>query len=186
VKHVDVAPKSEPTIKKETTVETNRNDDFTPPPISKKPTGNDITSLWQALLMNIKSPSTTALLKLATPLQISPEGVVITFKNDRLVSQMNDSNKKQLIVDAAKIMFNQESIPVTVRIAQSNDKPVQPTASVTVPVQPSEQKVEKKLESVAEVTVENVDEAQETVKSERIESDQEKMVLDLFDGKYVE
>ena len=52
--------------------------------------------------------------------------------------------------------------------------------------QPVEQNVEKKPEPVAEVTIENVDEAQETVKSERIESDQEKMVLDLFDGKYVE
>ena len=52
-----------------------KQEEFTPPPVSKKPTGNDIASLWQMLLMNIKSPSTTALLKLATPLQISPEGI---------------------------------------------------------------------------------------------------------------
>ena len=46
--------------------------DFTPPPISKKPSGNDINSLWQQLLSNIKSSPTVAMLKqLATPLQIS-------------------------------------------------------------------------------------------------------------------
>ena len=135
--------------------------------------------------MNIKSPSTTALLKLATPLQISPEGIVLTFKNDRLVSQMNDTNKKQLIVDAAKIMFNQDSVPVTVRIAQSSDKQVQPKASVSVPAQPAETKIEVKEAPVVETTTEDSDTEQKNSTSERIESDQEKMVLDLFDGKYV-
>ena len=161
-------------------------DDFTPPPISKKPTGNDIGSLWQALLMNIKNPPATALLKLATPLQISPEGIVITFKNDVHVSRMNDSNKKQLIVDAAKIVFNQDSIPVTVRIAQASDKQVQPKASISVQTQPVEAKSEIKESPSVETTTDDSETEQEITKTERIESDQEKMVLDLFDGKYVE
>ena len=143
--------------------------------------------MWQLLLLNIKSPPTQALLKLATPLQISPEGIVITFKNDVLVSRMNDSNKKQLIVDAAKIMFNQDSVPVTVRMAQSSDKQVQPKASVSVPVQPIEVKVKVEESPKTETALtEDSEIEQETSKSERIETDQEKMVLDLFDGKYVE
>lgn len=176
----------ESTVKKEVPKESSQNDIFTPPPMSKKPTGNDIGSLWQALLINIKSPSTTALLKLATPLQISPEGIVLTFKNDRLVSQMNDTNKKQLIVDAAKIMFNQDSVPVTVRIAQSSDKQVQPKASISTPAQTVETKTEVKEAPVIETVTEDSDTEQENSKSGRIETDQEKMVLDLFDGKYVE
>ena len=170
-----------------------KQEEFTPPPVSKKSTGNDIASLWQMLLMNIKSPSTTALLKLATPLQISPEGIVITFKNDRLVAQMTDSNKKQLIVEAANAMFNQDNTLVTVRLAQSGDVQVQPaSASVQNPRQ-LEQKAEIKSLSVVKNEATQVikkDVAQENIKDEkeiqRIESDQEKMVLDLFDGKYVE
>lgn len=145
---------------------------FTPPPISKKPDGNDIASLWQCLLANIKSPSTQALLKLANPVQISAEGVVITFKNERLVAQVNDTNKKQLVVDAANTMFNKTGISVTIRMAQSGDakvdiKPEQPKVEPKPAEQPSQPTSEKKTE-------------------DRIETDQEKMVIDLFDGKYVE
>ena len=163
-------------------------EEFTPPPISKKPNGNDINSLWQALLINIKSPSTTALLKLATPLQISPEGVLLTFKNERLVAQINDSNKKQLIVDAAKVMFNQENTSVTIRLAQAGDKPMsmptQKTSMVEVKTEPVKQVIEEKA-----VPQKDADVLPKTVSDEkvaRLESDQEKMVLELFDGKYVE
>ncbi len=171
--------------------------DFTPPPISKKTSGNDIGALWQMLLMNIKSPSTSALLKLATPLQIAPEGVVLTFKNERLVAQISDSNKKQMIIEAANIMFNQESTPVTVRLAQSGDTPVQPTS--VLPKQPAPQVIEKSVApkpqeqravqpKVQKQTSDSSDsdENEGDGKTERLETDQEKMVMELFDGKYVE
>ena len=135
----------------------------------------------------------SALLKLATPLQISQDGVIITFKNDRLVAQINDTNKKQLIIDAANIMFNQSSTTVTIRTAQSGDKPVKPTAeiktSINIPQAPiEEQKIEepvkvKETKSVGtELSKESISEEQK----ERLETDQEKMVLELFDGKYIE
>ena len=163
-------------------------EEFTPPPISKKPDGNDINSLWQALLINIKSPSTTALLKLATPLQISPEGVLLTFKNERLVAQINDSNKKQLIVDAAKVMFNQENTSVTIRLAQAGDKPMSmpttKTPMVEVKTEPVKQVIEEK--AVPQKDADVLPKADSDEKVARLESDQEKMVLELFDGKYVE
>ncbi len=173
-------------------------EEFTPPPVSKKASGNDINSLWQMLLMNIKSPSTTALLKLATPLQIAPEGIVLTFKNERLVAQISDSNKKQMIVEAANIMFNQDSTPVTVRLAQSGDKVIQPTTSPASmsapqaevsprPVQPVETPKKAVQAETASANVESKkEEPISKEKIERLESDQEKMVLELFDGKYVE
>jgi len=168
---------------------------FTPPPMSKKPTGNDISSLWQALLMNIKSPSTTALLKLATPLQIAPEGITLTFKNERLVAQISDNNKKNLIVEAANIMFNQENTPVTIRLAQSSDKVIQPTVSPVAKVEASTQQINepKKTEEMLsqkiekeEVVKSSKSNEDETKSQKRLETDQEKMVLDLFDGKYVD
>lgn len=177
--------------------EASSQDLFTPPPVSKKADGNDINSLWQLLLMNIKSPSTTALLKLATPLQISPDGVVLTFKNDRLVAQLSDTNKKQLIVDAANTMFNKDSIPVTVRLAQSGDKVTQPASAPVIqnqPTQPVTQSkpqpqpvVEQKAQEKEVSSNKDVEQdSQESVNNARLESDQEKMVMDLFDGKYVE
>lgn len=155
---------------------------FTPPPISKKPDGNDIASLWQCLLANIKSPSTQALLKLANPIQISADGVIITFKNERLVTQVNDTNKKKLIVEAANTMFNKTDVNVTIRLAQSGDtkievKPQPQPQPVQQPV--SEPQPQPKKEEPKPAV-----EKKEEVKRE--ETDQEKMVLDLFDGKYVE
>ena len=165
-------------------------EDFTPPPMSKKPSGNDINSLWQLLLMNIKSPSATALLKHATPLQISPEGVLLTCKNDKLVTMLNEQNKKQLIIDAANIMFNQESTIVTIRLAQSGDKPVEPTINIAVQTPVEQPKPTPK--PVEKPAVQNPQQQQNEVKTvseeeiKRLETDQEKMVLDLFDGKYIE
>ena len=179
----------------ETVVAKQKTEDiFTPPPMSKKPSGSDIGSLWQALLMNIKSPSTQALLKLATPLKISAEGIVITFKNERLVSQLNDSNKKQLVLDAANVLYNNTNPPVTIRLAQSGDKVE--TNSTTAPAisQPvKQQKPEMAKESGSTLTEIQVEEGSDIVidkekkdASARLETDQERMVLDLFDGKYVE
>lgn len=187
-------PISAPTAKVESVqpkFEEKKQDMFTPPPISKKSDGNDLASLWQMLLMNIKSPSTTALLKLATPLQISPNGVVLTFKNDRLVAQLSDSNKKQLIVDAANTMFNQTNIPVTVRLAQSGDKVVQPNVAVEIKQKPkieAQPVIKKEMPTEAkEISNTEQENSEDTnIEKARLESDQEKMVMDLFDGKYVE
>ena len=63
-----VPPQETPVVKPEPQPEPS--EDFTPPPLSIKPDGNDIQSLWQTLLMNIKSPATKALLNLASPVKI--------------------------------------------------------------------------------------------------------------------
>lgn len=192
VKPIPIEDKPVPEVKKQ---EVNEEDSFTPPPMSKKPDGNDINSLWQMLLANIKSPSTQALLKLASPVQISAESIVLTFKNERLVSQINDSNKKQLIIDAGNIMFNQTNTPVTIRMAQASDKKVEPSPAQTVPApakaptpEPVQSKgqnpIEKKTEPKPEIKTEETSETKKN--TDRIETDQEKMVLELFDGKYVE
>lgn len=181
----------QPTVQQVQKPVTQAQEEFSAPPMSKKIDRNDISSLWQALLANIKSPSATALLKLATPLQISADGVVLTFKNERLVSQMTDSNKKQMIVDAANVMFGQENTSVTVRLAQSGDVVVQPTSvsgqtprqvEVKSPVQLA-QKVENQQAIKKDIVQANVKDEKDI---KRLETDQEKMVLDLFDGKYVE
>ena len=173
-------------------------EDFTPPPMSKKPDGNDIQSLWKALLMNIKSPATKALLNLATPVKIAKDEIIITFKNEKLVSQISSNGKKEMIVDAANIMFNQTNSVVTVRLPQAGDAKIATTTTTSssnpdnnqkkndVEIKKTEQsKIEepRRIESTEHKQQEPENTEQQ---KERLESDQEKMVLELFDGKYIE
>ena len=169
---------------------------FTPPPISKKPDGNDLGSLWVSLLANVKSPSTSALLKLATPLKIAPDGVILTFKSEGLLSKFNDSNKKELIIEAANNMFGQTGVPVTLRMAQSGDAKFEQKLTPQAPQVSAKQTVQntvasKHLETPDKGDCESTkepfkEESDNSATTSRIETDQEKMVLDLFDGKLVE
>lgn len=166
-------------------------EEFTPPPVSKKATGDDISSLWQTLLMNIKSPATKALLNLATPVKIAADGIVITFKNERFVAQINDTNKKQMIIDAANAMFNQASTSVLIRMPQADDVQAdvvkKKSESIEVKTQNLEEKKEKPAEKlIMQAKTEILSEEIDAEKKQRLETDQERMVLELFDGKYIE
>ena len=182
--HVVDEPKK--TTSKEPSTKEEIQDIFTPPPMSKKPDGTDISSMWQALLSNISSPSTQALLKqLATPLKISKEGVVLTFKSENWVNSMNEPSKKQLIIDAANKILEQNDTRIVIRLATGEDKPIEIKSDDE---ETSKKKSEPELEPKEVKDADNLIEKQEDAKQklDRIESDQEKMVLQLFDGKYVE
>lgn len=200
-----IPPAQEPAprvMQKETTTQEQTTEDFTPPPISKKPDGNDIQALWKALLLNIKSPSTKALLNLATPVKISQDGIILTFKNEKLVSQINDTNKKQMIIEAGNIMFNTSNIQVSIRLPQAGDNEIAKSNNANVENIQIEDSEKKKIELTNNIpkTIEtenpkisNQDQTSiQTTPTEqkkdiqREESDQEKMILDLFDGKYIE
>ena len=204
-------PQPAQTIKQEIPkpVEPQPQDDFKPPPMSQKPDGNDIQSLWKALLLNVKSPSTKALLNLATPVKIAPDGVIITFKNEKLVSQINDTNKKQMLAEAAGLMFNAE-VSVMVRLPQGGDSDItaesvkknfkiatpspvpqqnnQPKNQIQdIKPTPVQKQPDAVVEQLPQQSVKQNEPAPKTEKEKkRLESDQEKMVMELFDGKYIE
>jgi DNA polymerase-3 subunit gamma/tau len=196
------SPNESKTVAQNVKPQASSEDLFTPPPMSKVSDGNDLSSRWQMLLANIKSPATQALLKLANPIQIEPNGVIITFKNDKLVSQINDSNKKQLIIDASNAIFNQTDSHVTVRIAQAGDEKLVSTSSSQATKQPIEKPKIESGAKVKETTQQSAPQTKTETSSqeqkqanpstidkkdiEKIESDQERMVMELFDGKYVE
>ena len=188
--------------------------EFTPPPMSKKPSGNDIKTLWEVLLSNVSSPPTKALLNLATPVKISPEEVIITFKNEKLISQITGTNKKDILIQAANTMFNQQNSVVHVRLplagdealASQSDAGSSSVKSDTTPLKSDtqEQSIKKKSEITSKKdsgieknetlhtdsikSAQNSENAVIEKKQEepRFASDQEKMVLDLFDGKFIE
>ena len=206
VNHTEMAPV--PTPRQEAPRPVEVQEEFTPPPMSQKADGNDIQTLWKTLLMNVKSPSTKALLNLASPVKIAPDGVIITFKNEKLVAQINDTNKKQMLEEAASLMFS-TNVPVMVRLPQGGDSEItaelvkknfkiatpqpvaQPKAEPPAPAKKVEtpQRFEEQAPAIKPTvpTEKEVAEIPKTEKDkERLESDQEKMVMELFDGKYIE
>ena len=206
VNHTETAPV--PTPRQEAPRPVEVQEEFTPPPMSQKADGNDIQTLWKTLLMNVKSPSTKALLNLASPVKIAPDGVIITFKNEKLVAQINDTNKKQMLEEAAGLMFS-TNVPVMVRLPQGGDSEItaesvkknfkiatpqpvaQPKAEPPAPAKKVEtpQRFEEQAPAIKPTvpTEKEVAEIPKTEKDkERLESDQEKMVMELFDGKYIE
>ena len=175
---------------------TDNDDDFTPPPMSKKADGMDISSLWDALLSNINSVPARALLKqMGTPVKITKEEIIITFKTENFVSQYSNTNKKDMLIDAAKILFNNANTKITVRLPQSGDEKINSsnTASAEPPQKAEEEEEKKKLTEQtkpkptnAEKDSKPLEDSTQKKTDTHSESDQEKMILELFDGQYVE
>ena len=194
-----VQPVQEQEVKTQKTAVKAENDIFTPPPISKKPDGNDIQSMWEAFLSNIKSVPTKAMLnQLGTPVKISSDEIIITFKSENFVNQFSSGAKKDVLSDAAKVMFNNSDTKIFVRLPHSGDENLQAEKPIVTKAQNTEEKkkiIEKIIEEPEEhIEVENemenqvsdVDIKKDSETDRRYESDQEKMILDLFDGKYID
>lgn len=174
-------------------------EEFTPMPKAKKlDPSTDIRSLWGELLSHIKSPSTHALLKLANPVKIAPDEVVITFKQSIFVKQASEGQKKIAIMEAADEMFGQKNTVVNIRTPLESDvdlgkivpakpKP-QPTVAPKTLAEPKSEISEEEAETVKEVTENKVQEEEKKTEkqhSNTFESDQSKMIKELFDGKYI-
>ena len=184
-------------------------EEFTPPPVSKKIAADDIQTLWKTLLMNITSTPTKALLALAVPEKITPEETVIVFSKEGFAAQVNNTNKKQMIINAVKTMFNVQDCKVVIKTRGAAVSQAAQTES-SQPVSDniskdrsdiSEEKAPAPVETAdcrednASATEQNTpdeefcEEMMSTQISEKLprtETDQEKMILELFDGKYVE
>ena len=174
-------------------------EEFTPMPKAKKlDPSTDIRSLWGELLSHIKSPSTHALLKLANPVKIAPDEVVITFKQSIFVKQASEGQKKIAIMEAADEMFGQKNTVVNIRTPLDSDidlgkivpakpKP-QPSVAPKTLAEPKSEISEEEAETVKEVTENKVQEEEKKTEkqhSNTFESDQSKMIKELFDGKYI-
>ena len=177
--------------------------DFSPMPVAKASSGGDILSLWGELLANIQSAPTRALLKQwAKPVKLEPDDVVITVKNDMLLSQFVTGSKKAVLQKAVDGLFNQENTNITVRLPQAGDDI--PQGNVTVPkpkpapvVKPAEPDENENLEEVSaavEASDEEIEDSSEDASEnsqrshsfEDMHSDTVNMVMDLFDGKVID
>ena len=179
-------------------------EEFTPMPKSAGLTeAGSLAAMWENLLQNIQSVPTRALLKQwANPIKIDADGVIITMKNEVLLKQFVEGNKRKMLETAVDALFSQSNTKVIVRLPQADDVPVAPvnapkhSAPAPAPNKTPEPPVNTEpqrtsLEPPPEVVQEAKEEAikiESKTKSEMssMYSDQVNMVVDLFDGKFIE
>ena len=199
-----------PVVKEEKT-------DFSPMPTPAKASGNDLASLWGQLLESVTSAPTRALLKQwANPVEISPEGVTLTVKNEIFLKQFTDGNKREVLQNAINSMFG-KNVELTVRLPKGGEPAVSPRLSPPTPspaTAPAAQKEIEKPEAQKHETVEKpasapihteeTDESEEELIDETEEketslssynahskeyymhSDTVNMALEVFGGKIIE
>lgn len=203
VKEKEVIKVSEDKIKeepKQVTEKVSEPEDFAPMPKSKPVTGSDVNSLWEQLLENVQSAPTRALLKQwAKPIIIAPDNVVLTMKNEILLKQFVEGNKKQMLNAAVDKMFSQTDSKVVVRLPQAgDDKLIQEAVNLPKPEtavkpkvsQPKEEEPEPQEVAELQDEVKEKIAAQETKKIDKalssLHSDNVNMIMDLFDGKVID
>ncbi len=164
----------------------------------------DIAQIWQGILQNIESiPSRMFFYNLSRPVELTPEGITISFAKDIFVKQAQESSKNAPLKKAAMSYFGVADINVHIKLADEND--------AAPAIKPSLEKLEKKpaiqqpqIKTATEEEEENEHLLQETLgqipeknnfettenkqqddNTENL-SDQSKMVMELFNGKYIE
>lgn len=167
-----------------------------PMPMSKPAIKNqdNISGLWIELLQNLSSPPTVSLLSEHTrPLEISEEKVVIGCEKEFALKMLNGEAKKKAITDAVQKLFNKD-VNVVIRLATSEDEfqavekknpIIEKTAAKPAP---KTEELEDDAEDISDEDGFIEHELSKKVKKDEkfTPSDQVSMVMNLFDGKYID
>lgn len=160
----------------------------------------DMATAWQGILQNIESvPSRMFFYNLSHPVSLTNEGVEIAFLKDIFVKQAKEDSKSIPLKKAAMSYFGVSDINVHIKLGEENT----PQHKA---IKPNLERLEKKPEIPAQRTEERAMEQENATmlkevfssgespieqakkqKEEMLEnmSDQSKMVMELFNGKYV-
>ncbi len=177
-----------------------------PVPMSKPAPPNSLKGLWAKLLENISSfPSRAILKQQAIPVKITPDEVIISIKNQSWLKQFGpEGSKHGFIVDASNAVFGKTVAKVIVRAPESGDEAIrkeqQGSASADDDKPAPAQAPAKKFEPKPQPKAEEIHEAVDTLKASNAQavppkkkhstdsyhSDGVNMVMDLFEGKFIE
>jgi DNA polymerase-3 subunit gamma/tau len=179
-------------------------------PMSKAATPNALKTSWAKLLESISSfPSRAILKQQAVPVIISEDEIVLTIKNPSWLKQFSpEGSKYSSIVEAVGKMYPNGVKKIIVRAPESNDDAIrkeqasssddEAPAPAPKPVKQPEPPVKKEevvqaVEAKEEAEVEsNTDDDDAEVVTPRkssgngYHSDNVNMVMDLFEGKFIE
>lgn len=175
-----------------------------PVPMSKSAPFDSLKGLWAKLLENISSfPSRAILKQQAIPVKITSDEVIISIKNQSWLKQFGpEGSKHGFIVDASNAVFGKTVSKVIVRAPESGDEairkeqkgstsadddkpaPAQTPAKKFVPKpQPKNEEIQEAVDTL------NVQQAAPSKKkhaTDSYHSDGVNMVMDLFEGKFIE
>ncbi len=165
---------------------------------------------WEALLSNFSSlPSKMFFSNLSAPVLISPEKIVIGFTKDVFVKQSKDAGRMTPLKNAVEALFGSADIPIEIRLiseAEANEiksgvkkksnvvpQPINQVKSVVpAAVQNTEIKAVRNTQSSNDDCDDGYYEQQLEKSREqknpqpKQHSDQAKMIMDLFNGKYMD
>ena len=179
-------------------------------PMSKVATPNALKGSWAKLLENISSfPSRAILKQQAVPVIISEEQIVLTIKNPSWLKQFApDGSKHSSIVEAVNKMYPNGAKKIIVRAPESGDETIRkeqsgssedesPAPAPKVVKQPEpvikKEEVIQAVEAREEADSESDNSADESDSptprknsANGYHSDNVNMVMDLFEGKFIE
>ena len=177
-------------------------EELPPMPVSKHVLSeeNDLNALWIEFLRNISSTPTVSLLtQHAKPIEMSEEKIVIGCK-ENFLKMLTGDNKKTAIEEAAKKLFNKD-VHVIIKIASTDEfsgiekknllieKSVKKSHSADEMNKSSQTQANEELpeeHSEDEEYIENELSKTAQVQKKFTPSDQVSMVINLFDGKYID
>lgn len=176
---------------------------------------NDLIGNWHELLKNVSSPPTVSLLtQHAKPIEITDEKIIIGSK-ENFVKILGSDSKKAAIEEAARKLFN-KSVSVIIKSASAEDfsvdekknvnevtetaniKPQVANSSLSLREAEGDEAIQKENPSTIRPfdlsTEDEIDEDDDFIEHELtkkipekyVPSDQVSMVMNLFDGKYIE
>lgn len=185
-------------------------------PMSKSASPNSLKALWAKLLENISSfPSRAILKQQAIPVKLTPDEVIITIKNPSWLKQFGpEGSKHSFIVQATTAIFGKAVGKVIVRAPESGDEAIKKEQAAAddekpAPAQNSTATRQAQQTAAKEEAREEEQEAKEVISSmpkipqppqnlqqpvrrraldgsDSFHSDGVNMVMDLFDGKFIE
>lgn len=180
-----------------------------PVPMSKPANPNSLKVLWVKLLENVSSfPSRAILKQQAVPVKITQDEVIITIKNSNWLKQFGpEGSKHSFIVDASNSLFGSAVKKIIVRAPESGDEAIRKEqtagdeddkpAPAPKPVPQSKPEIKKEeiveaVEAKEEIDSQDDDdnEPSQVVKRKSSDSsfhsDNVNMVMELFDGKFID
>lgn len=157
--------------------------------------------LWDALLNNFASlPSKMFFSNLSCPIMITQNKVVIGFTKDIFVSQSREAGRMNPLKSAIEGLFGKSDMPIEIRLISEDEanelkSGVKKKSDATLVAKPQplqQQKISSKDNSTVEEKEDDVEfyEKQLAQKDSQTQpklySDQAKMIMDLFNGKYMD
>lgn len=181
-----IKPIHKPEIKPEVKPEVEEIKEEKQEPVSfARENGCNLAQMWTSLLQNIESmPSRAFFISLARPVEISKEKIVISFAKDIFVRQAKEDTKKLPLKNAALKYFEVKDIILEVKLSDGTEPAVEEAdkkKTKVIPKAPVET-IKTEEDEYYEETFKKPTEAATEIDS----SDQAKMVIQLFDGKYID